>query len=686
MMMIKPPKTANHQNQPPPTARNTLLRNAQQQQRSLTASMRITTTVLVGFLLWMIGLLLFQNIYTSLSLSVVVHVQQQQPQQQPPTQTQVQDEESNEVFVNERLQHQQLYKHQQQPRQTRKERVYYLDQPWYYGWQPSDVYYYYDHHHMNDHDHHHHDDEDEVVQQPNNNDNKSNNNQSATKSKSRKICSSIRQCFVDGGYESHGCINCYDNPKELEIDLSYSSSMMLEEDQSILPDPTMLHTMLLNGYDSYGYPFPPYLSNEYCENINDKDGSDGSNNPNNKHVDDHRKLFLNVPIIGKKLLQVELQNRNNTPALNHHQQHQDDDEITQEVTITTTTTTTTHRHQQQHNQTYFNDTVLPKLFCGIYTMKSEHGTRVRSIRETWGPYCNGFLGFSTLTDLRIPTISIPHDGIEEYQNMYQKVRSIWNYIAKHYLDDYDYFILGGDDLFLIPTNLRYYLYQIEIKEHEQAKQTSRQQQQTTNDTTTTTTTTTTTISSVQNVQFGEIDLFLGRRLKSMNIKNHLYFNSGGPGYVLSRSTLRKLYQYGLDHPICTPTVRTSKEDVKISECLYKLFQIGLTDTRDSKLRERFHQYPPAKHLNWKYPKQYLNNNLNNLNNTNSNNTTSTKHDNPKKHPKKHKQKMFNNWYANVNREWGLKTGLECCASDSISFHYIKKPALMRHLHSLLYHC
>lgn len=44
------------------------------------------------------------------------------------------------------------------------------------------------------------------------------------------------------------------------------------------------------------------------------------------------------------------------------------------------------------------------------------------------------------------------------------------------------------------------------------------------------------------------------------------------------------------------------------------------------------------------------------------------------------------WYEQYNQEWKPKLGSECCAPDSVSFHYIKKPAMVRHIHALLYHC
>ena len=35
-----------------------------------------------------------------------------------------------------------------------------------------------------------------------------------------------------------------------------------------------------------------------------------------------------------------------------------------------------------------------------------------------------------------------------------QVRSIWLYVYTHYFDDYDYFYIGGDDLYVIVENLR----------------------------------------------------------------------------------------------------------------------------------------------------------------------------------------------------------------------------------------
>lgn len=87
-------------------------------------------------------------------------------------------------------------------------------------------------------------------------------------------------------------------------------------------------------------------------------------------------------------------------------------------------------------------------------------------------------------------------------------------------------------------------------------------------------------------------------------------------------------------------------------CLRLKLGIGLTDTRDEQGRERFHPFSPGSHYTWRPPKEG--------------------------------QKA--DWYEKYNSDWGLKLGAECCAPDSVSFHYIKKPVMVRHMYSLLYNC
>lgn len=111
----------------------------------------------------------------------------------------------------------------------------------------------------------------------------------------------------------------------------------------------------------------------------------------------------------------------------------------------------------------------PTLMCLVYTISEAHIRRISAMRETWAGGCDGFLAFSTESDPRLPTISLPHDGPEEYNNMWQKVRSIWKYVGAHYLDEFDWFLIGGDDLFVLPHNLKTYLASLAYKDGADAK-------------------------------------------------------------------------------------------------------------------------------------------------------------------------------------------------------------------------
>ena len=145
------------------------------------------------------------------------------------------------------------------------------------------------------------------------------------------------------------------------------------------------------------------------------------------------------------------------------------------------------------------------------------------------------------------------------------------------------------------------------------------------------------------------DFFGGRRFKWG--KQDIYFNSGGAGYALSQATLRKFVDKGLDHPDCFPKKHSAMEDVFIARCLKDVLDIGVVDTRDEEERERFHPFAPAAHYNWNPP-------------------TDGKKD----------------WYELYNRPWPNKLREMCCAPDSVSFHYMRRPAMVRHIHALLYHC
>jgi len=209
--------------------------------------------------------------------------------------------------------------------------------------------------------------------------------------------------------------------------------------------------------------------------------------------------------------------------------------------------------------------VRSRIFCMVYTIQKQHQTSIRAVRETWASKCDGFVTMSDLTDPSIPTLNVPHEGPEEYNNIWQKVRSIWLYVYTHYFDDYDYFYIGGDDLYVIVENLRLYLNSKEI---------------------------------VEASDHGTRPLFLGRRFAQNGNKDRI-FNSGGSGYILNQASLRILAENSADNAACNPHIKGFYEDVLVAACLRKVAQVFPYDTRDAHGRERFHPFTPAAHLSYR---------------------------------------------------------------------------------------
>lgn len=153
--------------------------------------------------------------------------------------------------------------------------------------------------------------------------------------------------------------------------------------------------------------------------------------------------------------------------------------------------------------------------------------------------------------------------------MWQKSKSIWEFIYNKFLNNYDYFLIGGDDMIYFIENLRAYLNSEEIKNY-------------------------------QKVNNGT---YLGNRFypsgfNNMSGKSYPFiFNSGGAGYILDRKAL-KILGKDISDGKCYPNLVTSAEDVQISRCLEK-FNILPYDTRDELKEERFHPFNPHTHYTYR---------------------------------------------------------------------------------------
>lgn len=260
-----------------------------------------------------------------------------------------------------------------------------------------------------------------------------------------------------------------------------------------------------------------------------------------------------------------------------------------------------------------------KIMCVVYTIEENH-SRIPPIRQTWGQRCDGFIVVSDATDPIINTVHVPHEGDEEYGNIWQKVRSAWSYVYDNYYDHYDWFHIGGDDLYVLVENLRLYLESEEIQLAANGGKLLPDSSPT-----------------------SQYPLFLGRRFKEGGNEDRI-FNSGGSGYTINKAALKALVVDGF--PKCMPHLKTFAEDVMVAQCLRNQVNVYPYDTKDEYGSERYMPFQPAHHLDYKIP------------------TGPT-----------------NDWYVKYSID--IKEGYDHCAPHSVAFHYIK-PKLMRRMHAILY--
>lgn len=181
---------------------------------------------------------------------------------------------------------------------------------------------------------------------------------------------------------------------------------------------------------------------------------------------------------------------------------------------------------------------------------------------------------SNATDVSIGTVNILHEGPEEYNNIWQKVRSMWSYIYDHYYEKYDWFHIGGDDLYLIVENLRYYVESEEIKTAANGG-----------------------IYLPTGIEAEQVPLFLGRRFAYQGDMNEI-FNSGGSGYTMNKAALKLLVVDGFENYF--QHLKTFSEDTMVAR-VFKKYNVVPYETKDRNGGERYMPFLPGHHYGYRLP-------------------------------------------------------------------------------------
>lgn len=192
-----------------------------------------------------------------------------------------------------------------------------------------------------------------------------------------------------------------------------------------------------------------------------------------------------------------------------------------------------------------------KVFCMVYTHSNRHDV-VRAIVETYASQCDGFLAASNQTDPTIGAYDLPHLGPEAYENMWNKVQAMWWYVHEHYLLEFDWFHIGGDDMYVIPDNIRRLGFTQKSPK------------------------------------------ILGGSIPNSKNPQRRYCG-GGAGYTLNRRALHLLVQR-FSSGQCPPAM-ASDEDVRLSRCLEDA-GVKCEDTNDNAQEARYHHLDAQFHAAW----------------------------------------------------------------------------------------
>ena len=192
-----------------------------------------------------------------------------------------------------------------------------------------------------------------------------------------------------------------------------------------------------------------------------------------------------------------------------------------------------------------------KVLCWILTSPATHESKAKHVKATWGKRCNKILFMSTKLDDSLPSIDL---GVKEGRDyLWGKTRAAFKIIYDKYIDDYDWFLKADDDSYIILENLRYMLSNYDP----------------------------------------ETPIHFGAKFKAYFKKGWM---SGGSGYVLSRSAVKKFVKVALPNPnICRESPNTFAEDLEIGICLGNI-GVMVGDSRDEKGKSRFMPFPPITHL------------------------------------------------------------------------------------------
>ncbi|KAK3095478.1 hypothetical protein FSP39_015158 [Pinctada imbricata] len=96
-----------------------------------------------------------------------------------------------------------------------------------------------------------------------------------------------------------------------------------------------------------------------------------------------------------------------------------------------------------------------RILCFVMTTPSNIATKAMAVNNTWGSRCDKLLFVNAEVITSLPTMVIEVE--EGRDHLTKKTYKSLQYLYKHYVDSYDWFLKADDDAYLIMENLRHLL-------------------------------------------------------------------------------------------------------------------------------------------------------------------------------------------------------------------------------------